>query len=65
MHRSVVCFAHVTNNMGQTEGDFKKGDADGTTATLAGARCDCSSLIVRWIEGMTNDWSPLGSLVMY
>jgi len=34
-HRSVVCFAHVTNTMAQTEGDFEKGDADGVTATLA------------------------------
>jgi uridine phosphorylase len=34
MHRSVICFAHVTNAMAQTEGDFEKGDADGTTATL-------------------------------
>lgn len=31
----VVCFAHVTNTMAQTEGDFEKGEADGTTATLA------------------------------
>jgi uridine phosphorylase len=35
VHRSVVCFAHVTNTMAQTEGDFEKGDADGATATLA------------------------------
>jgi len=33
--RSVVCFAHVTNAMAQTEGDFEKGDADGAMATLA------------------------------
>ncbi|OJX16585.1 MAG: uridine phosphorylase [Devosia sp. 67-54] len=33
--RSVVCFAHVTNSMARTEGDFEKGDADGVTATLA------------------------------
>jgi uridine phosphorylase len=32
--RSVVCFAHVTNAMAQTEGDFEKGEADGATATL-------------------------------
>ncbi len=32
---SVVCFAHVTNAMAQTEGDFEKGEAGGTTATLA------------------------------
>jgi uridine phosphorylase len=34
-HRSVICFAHVTNAMAQAEGDFEKGEADGTTATLA------------------------------
>ena len=33
--RSIICFAHVTNAMAQTEGDFEKGEADGTTATLA------------------------------
>jgi uridine phosphorylase len=31
----VVCFAHVTNAMAQSEGDFEKGEADGVTATLA------------------------------
>ena len=31
----VVCFAHVTNSMAQTEGDFEKGEADGAKATLA------------------------------
>jgi purine-nucleoside phosphorylase len=33
--QSVICFAHVTNAMAQTEGDFEKGEADGTAATLA------------------------------
>jgi uridine phosphorylase len=33
--RSVICFAHVTNRMGQIEGDFEKGDADGATEALA------------------------------
>jgi len=27
-HRDVICFAHVTNQMGQTEGDFEKGEAE-------------------------------------
>ena len=31
----VMCFAHVTNAMAQTEGDFEKGEADGAKATLA------------------------------
>ncbi len=32
--KSVICFAHVTNQMGQIEGDFEKGDSDGTTDAL-------------------------------
>lgn len=33
--RSVVALAHVTNTMAVDGGDFEKGHADGTTATLA------------------------------
>jgi purine-nucleoside phosphorylase len=29
-HKQVLCLAHVTNTMGQTEQDFEKGEADGT-----------------------------------
>jgi uridine phosphorylase len=32
---TVVCIAHVTNAMAQSEGDFEKGESDGATATLA------------------------------
>jgi uridine phosphorylase len=32
---SVVCFAHVTNQLGQVEGDFEKGPHDGTSDALA------------------------------
>ena len=32
--KPVICFAHVTNQMGQIEGDFEKGQADGTTDAL-------------------------------
>ena len=32
--RPVVCFAHVTNQMGQAEEDFEKGEADGTQDAL-------------------------------
>jgi uridine phosphorylase len=32
--KPVVCFAHVTNTMGQVHGDFEKGEADGTAASL-------------------------------
>jgi uridine phosphorylase len=33
--RNVLCLAHVTNRMAQVEGDFEKGDADGTGDALA------------------------------
>jgi uridine phosphorylase len=34
-HRQpVLCFAHVTNQMAVVEGDFEKGDADGSAASL-------------------------------
>jgi uridine phosphorylase len=32
--RPVLCFAHVTNRMGQIEGDFEKGAADGAEESL-------------------------------
>lgn len=31
----VICLAHVTNKMGRIEGDFEKGEADGTVDALA------------------------------
>jgi uridine phosphorylase len=32
--RAVLCFAHLTNEMARSEGDFEKGEADGAIATL-------------------------------
>ena len=32
--KRVICFAHVTNQMGQTEGDFEKGQAQGSITAL-------------------------------
>jgi uridine phosphorylase len=32
--KAVLCFAHVTNQMGQIEGDFEKGAADGAEESL-------------------------------
>ena len=32
--RAVLCFAHLTNQMAQIDGDFEKGEADGAAATL-------------------------------
>ena len=31
---NIICFAHVTNSMGQIEGDFEKGEACGSRAAL-------------------------------
>lgn len=33
-NKPVICFAHVTNQMGRAEGDFEKGEADGTLDSL-------------------------------
>jgi uridine phosphorylase len=30
----VICFAHVTNQMGEMDGDFEKGEADGSVVSL-------------------------------
>ena len=32
--KAVLCLAHVTNQMGQVEGDFEKGVADGAEESL-------------------------------
>jgi uridine phosphorylase len=32
--KPVLCFAHVTNQMGRIAGDFEKGEADGTKDAL-------------------------------
>ena len=32
--RPVICFAHVTNQMGNVEGDFEKGEGDGSRTAL-------------------------------
>ncbi len=42
-HKPVLCLAHVTNQMGRIEGDFEKGAADGTHASL-----EVVSRIGRW-----------------
>lgn len=33
--KAVLCFAHVTNQMALIEGDFEKGEADGSVDALA------------------------------
>ena len=45
--RAVLCFAHVTNQMGRTEGDFEKGEQNGALAA------------VRLIGGIADSWSRI------
>ena len=33
--RDILCFAHVTNQMGRSERDFEKGEANGAVAALS------------------------------
>jgi uridine phosphorylase len=42
---SVVCFAHVTNQMGQVDGDFEKGSGDGAFDALEVVRRTVDALI--------------------
>jgi uridine phosphorylase len=32
--KPVICFAHITNQMGRIEGDFEKGATDGSEDSL-------------------------------
>ena len=45
-NKPVLCFAHVTNQMGKIEGDFEKGVADGAEESLR----LISVVAVRWIS---------------
>ncbi len=38
-YKSILCFAHVTNQMGKIEGDFEKGDASGSIDSLKLMTC--------------------------
>jgi uridine phosphorylase len=49
--RPVVCFAHVTNRMARTEGDFAKGPANGAELALALAVAVADG----WHEGPANE----------
>jgi uridine phosphorylase len=43
--KPVVCFAHITNRMGVDQGDFEKGEADGSVESL------------RLIEAVARSWT--------
>lgn len=44
-NRSAICFAYVTNRMGQVEGDFEKGESNGATNAIALVRQVIASLV--------------------
>ena len=46
--RSVLCFAHVTNQMGRIEGDFEKGVADGAEESLRTSSLAAGRWRVEW-----------------
>jgi uridine phosphorylase len=48
---SVLCLAHVTNNMAQQEGDFEKGEADGSDDALA----VLSSILLAWRRPVSSE----------
>lgn len=43
-HCPVICFAHVTNQMGQIEGDFDKGEQNGSVDALKLVHCAAEKL---------------------
>ena len=49
--KPVLCFAHVTNQMALVEGDFEKGEADGTIDALAVIVAAARSWVARGPEG--------------
>ncbi|MEA2832645.1 MAG: hypothetical protein QOG66_847 [Methylobacteriaceae bacterium] len=53
MGTKVLCLAHVTNTMGQTNEDFEKGEADGTAEALAVLKRACSGARQRYGIGWT------------
>lgn len=45
--KPVICFAHVTNQMARIEGDFEKGEANGTVAALTIVNAIAAAWLVR------------------
>jgi uridine phosphorylase len=52
--KPVLCFAHVTNQMAVIEGDFEKGEADGSSASLS----VITAAAIAWRRLMTPDVGP-------
>ena len=53
--RPVICFAHVTNQMGNVEGDFEKGEEDGSRTALQLIAATARA----WQSGNARDHSSL------
>jgi len=55
--KSVLCFAHVTNQMARTEGDFEKGEANGSLDALAVIEAAAEAFIRSdgWISARDGD----------
>jgi uridine phosphorylase len=52
--KPVLCFAHVTNQMGRIEGDFEKGEANGTRDALDVISAAASA----WLRAQASSSSP-------
>jgi len=59
--RPVVCFAHVTNRMAVQEGDFEKGEADGSVAALRVLETAVTLLGAGKIGGIAGSTAPTAS----
>jgi purine-nucleoside phosphorylase len=65
--KPVLCFAHVTNQMGRIDGDFEKGEADGSHDALQLIAMPClpsrsSALWPSPRSGVISSWSPKWAL---
>ena len=60
--KPVLCFAHVTNQMGQV-GDFKKGEANGATASLALVRAVAEAYLGMQTCPSPIQLAPVGSAI--
>lgn len=53
-HKSVICFAHVTNQMATIDGDFEKGEAEGSVLALS----LITTVANEWLENLSMKAKP-------
>jgi uridine phosphorylase len=53
--RPVICFAHITNRMGVEEGDFEKGEGNGSVESLR----LLEALSLAWQSGKPSAAGPI------